>query len=400
MRSLIYYEMKKAFLRWPLLVVMIVFSIINLVKISSLYHSEALLTMDASMESAWEELYEEYQGQITTQKAQSCVNLYQQLDDALADRTINLFTEDSLTGNLRLDWFLIKKGIYEPMKYLYTYHSMAEEITKRAEENEILFDEVGNSYESRKNHTIGLLYRGRSVESFYAVSGYQFYFYYDFSVILTTLVVLYGLSQVFSRDKECAMDLLLLTNKKGGKTTIWAKIIASSLFLIFASLWFSLVDYVGFSFTFHMGKAGTLPIYAVESLATASVNMNLNQYLLVCLLSRILGFWVFGMIFLLICELSSNALISFVGSSILFLGAVLAGINWSYSENTALKVWNPYSLLTNRILFGKTEFVNVLGVPVLSWMAAIIFAVFMGGAALLLVLRFGRKSRFRREKLR
>ena len=42
------------------------------------------------------------------------------------------------------------------------------------------------------------------------------------------------------------------------------------------------------------------------------------------------------------------------------------------------KVLNPYSLLTNRVLLGKTEFVNLGGFPVLTWQTAIWFALIAG----------------------
>ncbi|GFI62013.1 hypothetical protein IMSAG049_01185 [Clostridiales bacterium] len=40
---------------------------------------------------------------------------------------------------------------------------------------------------------------------------------------------------------------------------------------------------------------------------------------------------------------------------------------------------NPYSLLANRILFSKTEFIGFAGYPIQSFRAAIVFAIAVGG---------------------
>lgn len=396
MKRLVRFELKKVFLRWPMLIILVVFSLADLYKINNLYQTGAVVAESDTMKSAYLELYEEYKGEITTEKAQDIVAMYREVEDLLSDHTLNPYTEDSITGNLYNDKRLLESCFYEPMEYLYTYKNMATKIVQSASDNQELYTEVGNEYESKKNSFIAELYSGRSIDEFYTVTGYQFYFYYDFSALLAILTILYGLSQVFSRDKECSMDMLLLTNQNGGTKTMVAKVMASSIFLSVITVWFALVDYIGFSLTFGMGKAGSLPVYAVANFAAASVSITLNQYLVVSTLCKLLGFWTSGMLFLVIAQIGRNALIPFVCDAVLFTGMVAAGMRWSSSSNATAKVWNPYSLLTNRILFGETEFVNLFGTPVLSWMVAIMVAFSIGLIAVLMLLVSCDKNKFRK----
>ena len=50
---------------------------------------------------------------------------------------------------------------------------------------------------------------------------------------------------------------------------------------------------------------------------------------------------------------------------------IVSGAVCAYSNFFWTKALNPYSLLTNRVLLGKTEFVNLGGFPVLTWQAAV-----------------------------
>ena len=84
------------------------------------------------------------------------------------------------------------------------------------------------------------------------------------------------------------------------------------------------------------------------------------------------------MVFLLISMFWRNALIPFVTDFGAALCLIITGASQSYSSNIWLKIINPYSLLANRILFGKTEFIGFAGYPIQSFLAAIIFAIILG----------------------
>ena len=64
-------------------------------------------------------------------------------------------------------------------------------------------------------------------------------------------------------------------------------------------------------------------------------------------------------------------MLPFVINFALCIVLVVNGAVCAYSNFFWTKVLNPYSLLTNRVLLGKTEFVNLGGFPVLTWQAAV-----------------------------
>ena len=383
MIRLIRFEFYKLFCKRSILVILLVFSVINLFKIQNEFQSYSYLAdkgESKSWSSVYWQLYEEYNGEMTMEKIDKLLALYHPLKEATADMTASTATDNpnTMTGNIYSDRNLLDKYYVEPMEQFYNYESLAEEVVEKARENVSIYEEKGQEYEVRKNSVIYNLYSGREILSFSYREMYNYYLNYDFSTVLILLLCLYGIVGTFVCEKETQMNMLLLTNPKGGKQTVFSKVIAVSLFVMAVSLWFSALDYIGFTLSFGTAEGYDLPIYAIQNFSTSSVSWNLCWYSVVSALVRALGAWYMGMLFLLISMLGCNALIPFVSGFGLGLCLILLGDFCSSRINVWMKIINPYSLLTNRILFGKTEFINVAGYPVLSCIGAFFWTVFVG----------------------
>lgn len=157
-------------------------------------------------------------------------------------------------------------------------------------------------------------------------------------------------------------------------------------------MWFSVLDYLGFSFSFGTMEGYNLPLYAVSNFSAAAVNCNLWQYVVLSAITKAIGIWTMSMVFLLVSMFWRNALIPFVADFGAALCLIIIGASQSYSGNIWLKIINPYSLLTNRILFGKTEFIGFAGYPIQSFLAAIIFAVIVGMAVITVMVILSKKN--------
>lgn len=395
------FELKKLFVRLPVLVALTVFTVFDLTKIYATVDSISYLHEDSIWNRVYWEQYENYSGEITADKINALLDIYKPLETAVNDLTATTHdnVEGTLTGNIYSDKNLLERYYVAPMERFYTYGNDATETVSAARENVRFFESLGNTYESRKNAAIAELYEGRRVKEFYYTEGYKLYLNYDFSTILILLLVLYTLSQAFARDKECRMTELMLTSPGGGASTIFAKITAASIYIFTVSLWFSAVDFAGFEAFSNLTDAGGLPVYAAETFREASVNMTLFAYSAVSALSRALGFWALGMVFLTLGEAGNHALLPFAMGAGVFLACTLAGVRWGYSSGTLAKALNPYSMLVNRLLFGRTEFVNIFGIPVLTWQAGLVFTILLGIAAAALAVTFGGKNKLRKGAL-
>ncbi len=126
------------------------------------------------------------------------------------------------------------------------------------------------------------------------------------------------------------MNMLLLANSNGGKKTTLAKIVAVTLFVISVAIWFSVLDYIGFALSFGTTDGHNLPLYAVSNFSAAAVNCNLLQYSILSAVTRAIGVWAVGMVFLLISMFWCNALVPFVYNLGVALCLIMIGASQSF----------------------------------------------------------------------
>lgn len=373
MVKLIGYEIKKCFWKKPILLLLLAFTIVNLVSIYGAWRDDSTFDEFPKWKACYPTIYGQIKGEMTNDKIDTLLSLYRSIEAQVADQTASTATDhpDTLTGNLYSDYYFLNWNFVRPMEYLYTYRMRAGEITAAARSNLSLYSSVGNDYEYGKNQMIAGLYENRSIREFAFTAFYNSFLHYDFSNLLVLLISLYALAGVFVSEKESGMEHLLLTARQGGWRTTMAKLFASVLFVAAVSLWFWLTDFFSFAALYGTLDGGSLPVYALENFAQSAVGMTLAQYALVSMAVKMLGAVIVGLIFLLISRFFRSALFPYVlGLLTIF---ALAGLYGAYasSSHLLLKICNPFTLLQCRAVFRMTEFVNVLGFPVPSYQAAL-----------------------------
>ena len=400
MVKLILFEWRKHFLKIPVMAAVLLFSILNVAKIYSVYEGNSLLSKNVTG-PLWKELYwdmyKDFGGTITDEKIRKLMAIYRPLEQRTADLTASTTyrNADTYLANVYEDFHFFRWCYVNPMKYAYDYEAYAHGVASAARDNIAFYESVGNAYESRKNAAIAELFEGRAITSFSYTEMYQHYVQYDFSAFLALLICLYGFMSVFLTEKETEMDTLLLTAEAGGAATVRAKLMASALFACLICFWFWLVDFAAFSAIFGSWEAASSPLYALESFVHASINVSLGQYAALSAVVKTAGIVVLGLAFLLISCFFRNALIPFIIGLFATFGCVYMAEASMGSGRVWLKAINPFVLVVNRELFRKAEFVSLLGYPLPSYMAALLFAavwgaVFLGGIAI-----FVRKNAWR-----
>lgn len=399
MFRLIGYELKKLMGKRTVWILLLLFSVINIGKIFNIYHENSYLYREGAQKENWNtvhwQLYEEMKGNITPESIRFLLEIFHPIESQVAERTASTRLDDpeTMTGSIYGDYNLLRRYFVLPMESFYSYGQKAAQAAQAARENAAFYEARGNSYEARKNAWIYHRYEGREIGSFAYMEMSNYYVHYDFSSALILLIGLYGLSGVFAREKESDMEGLLLVHPGGGRTTAAAKVIASGLFLTGVSFWFAGVDFLGFILAFGTMEGLNMPVYAISNFAAASLSVSVGRYLLISALTRALGVWAMGMLFLLQAGFAQNALRPFLTGLLTCLGLVILGTEYGASGQIWYKILNPFSLIQNRILFGRTEFVNLAGFPVPAYAAAIFAAILWGLLTIGIILAFSGRNK-------
>ncbi len=406
MIKLIFFEYRKHFLKTSIIISVLLFSILNIIKIYGVYDSGIVRYSSLLVEPEWKslywEMYEDFGGKITDEKIKKLMAIYQPLVEQTSDRTASTAenNKNTYTGNIYKDTLFFGSCFVRPMEYAYMYRNYANTVTAAAGENMALFTSLGNTYEYRKNSAIVDIFNGREIKDFTCSDMYQYYLYYDFSVVFVLLICLYSLMSVFISEKETEMDTFLLTSKCGGAKTVLAKILASIIFVCSVCLWFCLVDFIAFSSVFGLGslKAASSPLYVLENFSNASVNISLGQYTLLSALIKIMGILLLSLFFLLVSCFFKNALLPFLINLTVVFGLIYLHEAFISSGHILLKIINPFTLIVNRGVFRQTEFLNVFNFPVISYVAVLLCAAVWGIVLISGIMIFVKKSAISRKR--
>lgn len=381
MRALIFYEFRKNFINFSIIIIILMFSFINILKIKTLYDNNGIFSKNKSIgwEKVYWNLYEEYEGEITVDKINKLLSIYSPLKEKTADATASTqYDPDSYTGNIYSDFHFFKDCFYEPMKYYYMYCNYAKEIVTKASDNVIFFSNK-NSYQMIKNEKIANIFKGRIIKKYAYTEMYKYYFHYDFSKFLLILICLYALANVFVIEKETEMNFLLLTCVYGRKKTVRAKIIASIFFVCFINLYFLILNLCTFYFIFGSKDSLFSPIYIIENFSDTPLNLNIWQYILLSNVVELLGTIIISFFFLTLSNLFKNTLFPIVISLIIIFALVYVRGMFINSSYEIEKIINPIALIFNIELFRNTKFINIFGIPILTYKVALLNGLVVGG---------------------
>jgi len=396
MVRLLLFECRKHFLKKSIVLAILLFSVLNVAKIYSVYDQTSLLSKSTG--SDWNdlywEMYKDFGGTMTNEKIEKLMSIYGPLDKQTADNTASTATDNpnTYTGNVYNDTLFFRWNFVNPMEYAYMYRNYANDVVTVAQENMTFFESLGNQYEYRKNAAIVDRFKGRLISEFSYVEMYENYVHYDFSAFLVMLICIYVLMNVFVSEKETEMDVLLLTTKTGGTKTVVAKIMTSAIFVFIVCSWFWLIDFAAFATIFGSLEATVSPIYAIENFANSSIGISLGAYAVLSSLLKTAGILVLSLVFLLISILFKKALFPFIISLFATFGFIYMQEMYMGSGRILLKIINPFVLVVNRELFRKTEFVNLFGYPVISYVPALLFAAAWGTVCILGIMILVRKN--------
>lgn len=315
---------------------------------------------------AYWKVHEKVQGELNNEKISFVINNYKKALKIVESGNFETKKEDpnTYTGYIYGDMNLFKK-VYDSMDYCYNYNKNMEDYIKFAEGNIEFFKEKSNTYEALKNKNIKATYSNRKISSFYDTDGFYNYFTYDFSSLLILMLIILGISPVFSKEKECEMDLLIKTSKKGKFKIINAKVVASFIYVILINLIFFLTDIITFSATFKLfGFSNKL--YSIKEFIFTPLNISILNYSILYMILKIVGFLTITMLILVLSSLSSKSYLTFIFSATSIIVLIFSSYNYN---NTFLNSLNPIFMLVNRNLFLNYEVIRIFNHPILTGMA-------------------------------
>ena len=368
--KLFIFELKKYIFKPSILICLVIFALINFVKVFEYYYyfnnGRFAIGNDAALYSAKSELYNIYKGLINDEKIQNLQLDLTKAQQLLKEYGTGIRVEESLSGYPYGDINLINELISD-YEYAILYTNKAND-TAAAAMNNIYFFQNRSDFEIRKNTYIYNVFRDRSVNVYVKENGWTNLFEFKFSSVLSMLMITLAVSPVFSGEKGVGFDRLIIAAGQR-KSSIQYKILSAFSFTFIVSLLFMLLDMVYISAIYGL-DGFTAMIYTLPTFENAPFNIRLSSALLISFAGRLAAMCFYTSVVLLISSLCGNSGISLATSAAIGTVCVLL------TEHLP-SFLNPLSLVSMTEYFIKFEFVNIFGFPVLTLVISFLFTILL-----------------------
>lgn len=359
--KILFFELKKYLLKPSVTVCLILFSVVNFVKVFEMYFYFGggrfeIMSGDKQFYAAEDILYEKYGGEITDEKI---TELKQELEDANKKLeeygVISEPMKDTYSGYPSGDVSIIR-SVISGYEYAILYTNSANSVSAAAQENIAFYNEK-NDYEVRLNEYISRSFSGRTVNYYVRPDGWTALFDYKFSTILTMLLIGLILAPIFAGEKEGGFDRLI---KSAGKSSavVRSKLIAALITVFGVTLFFFLTD-IAYVSAIHGLRCFDAPIYSIAAYADCPLDITLFEGVMLAFSGRLAAMLFFGAVTVLVSSVCRNSGIS-LAITILLGGAMI------FLSETLPDVFDPLSLIYMQDHFSSFNAVNVLGFPVLT----------------------------------
>lgn len=359
--KLIYFEMKKSWLKLPILFVLILLCVLDIYKISDNYRINGRMSGDENkgLKNAYYNIYSnDLRGEITQTKinyVKDACNKYK--SEVIGKNFSKEYDENTITGYIYSDYSLFNFIIVPELEYAVTYPNISNSISASAYENIDFFEKHNNFPDAEKNRYIYKLYQNRNIDNYNLTEWTELYFKYDFSSLLVLIMLVVTLAPSFTSEYESGMNVMIKSSGKQGNI-VNAKLISAALFIFLLTVLFAFFDLL--SVNFFCGADGFLnPVYSSPFFKYSPFSFSLFSAIIICALIKFLAFLTIGEIIFIISRLTKNTILSICFS---FLIVVLL-IVLSNADNSVL---NPVNMLSPYKMLTEFKCVIFAGKPILS----------------------------------
>ncbi len=379
--KIVYYEMRKSWLKLSVLLVLTALSILNVYRINEVFNIFGRFSGEdmTEVKSAYYQMYDELSGTVSGDEIQFLKENDKHLSALVLNKEYSTeYNPDCYTGYEFGDFALFHFYLIPEVEYYITYPNLSNEIVSKAYENIGFYTQCKNYYEAKYNTLIYNLYSGRSIPEYHLTEWAEHYFSYDFSSLLAIIMLILGLSSCFSGEKECGMGALITSSGKVG-ITARAKLASAFLYALFLTVYFVVLDLACVGVLYGVDGLNS-PVYSAEYFAYCPYGFTFAQAILICAALKFIALFVIAEIIMLISQISPNTIIAAIGS---FLAAVALILTAGYS-NIPL---NPIMALTPDTYLKGLNCINIFGEPVPAlYIALFSLCILLAGLAVFVAI--------------
>ncbi len=383
--KIVYYEMRKSWLKISTFIVLVILTVLNFIQADGTCGTNYSKTYGKRGE-AYFTLYNTVCGEITEEKIAPFRERANWLNNEVSDMVFNSEYRPDLyyTGYIFGDFNLYNVDIAPEISYAVTYPNISDKIAASAAECFHFYKSVGNDYEAEKYAMAYEMYQDRQIPEYRATYWTNLFFNHEFSSLLCVIMLVLGLANSFTNERESGMLQIICSSGKSKSTTL-AKIASAGVYCLFLSVYFTAADLATANII--LGVDGLdMPLYSAKMFQNTPFSFSFAETILMWAAAKFFALFVVALTIIFISKISPNTIVSFV----LSFGIALVLI---FLTAVSKSILNPFNIIVPTALAEDFSVINIFGQPVLTLWAAIIFAAAECAVLCAINTFIGQKSR-------
>ncbi len=226
-----------------------------------------------------------------------------------------------------------------------------------------------NSYEYKNKTIANDMYKKLSEPKFFYTEGWQYIssFVNETNFIIIVIMLLLGVSPMFSDEYKTKVDTIILSTKKGRSQCVRAKILASIIYAVFITFICNLISTVLVNIAY--GWQGfSAPMQCLWDFICSPYNLTIGEFNLTLFFTTVIGAIIFALLILLISNITRSSMMTFFISGFILMFPMLVqrfGANANFWWEKPLISLSIAQILSGVKIYDVFSTINIFGHPVI-----------------------------------
>ncbi|MBO0524587.1 ABC transporter permease [Clostridium botulinum] len=239
-----------------------------------------------------------------------------------------------------------------------------------------------NTYEYKNKNKANNMYKKLSEPKFFYKEAWEYIdgFIIDFNLSIVVIMLLLGVSPVFSEEYKTKVATIILSSKKGRRECVRAKILASIIYSIFVAFICNFISTILITKIYGI-EGFNSPMQSLYDFSCSPYNFTISQFLVKLFFTSLIGSILFVLLILIISNITKSSMMTFFISSFIFafpmiLQKVVGMSNvWWKKPLISLSVTQ---IINAREIYKVFSTINIFGQPLIYPYFILIYSIFLG----------------------
>ncbi|NFN86132.1 ABC transporter permease [Clostridium sporogenes] len=176
-----------------------------------------------------------------------------------------------------------------------------------------------NTYEYKNKNKANNMYKKLSEPKFFYKEAWEYIdgFIIDFNISIVVIMLLLGVSPIFSEEYKTKVATIILSSKKGRRECVRAKILASIIYAIFVAFICNFISTILITKIYGI-QGFNSPMQSLYDFSCSPYNFTISQFFVKLFFTSLIGSILFVLLILIISNITKSSMMTFFISGFIF----------------------------------------------------------------------------------